>query len=144
MTIQLGTGWRSCSICAKIDSAMLLLPRQSRCPLGEGELIDEYSAEALRERGRLAVDGASVVDEMAAPAIVLDCGDLLRRRGARHHGIEWHADHFSEVGLRDRRRAGRGFDDGSVLANAAVAEGVKKEGAREAVLEAAGRVRRLV
>jgi hypothetical protein len=69
---------------------------------------------------------------------------ILLGRGIREDGDERQAEKAREVGLRDRRAAGRGFDDRGVLPDPPVAQTVKDQGPRQAMLQATGRMARLV
>ena len=92
----------------------------------------------------LVVDGRGVVDEVAAPAVELDQRDLLGAGRRGHHRDERQTEHAGEVGLAHRRRPARGLDDGAALGNLPRAQAVQEQRAGQPVLEAAGRVRRLV
>ena len=113
-------------------------------PLGIGELVDVDAAQLGRERLGGGIDPATVSNQVAGAVLALDLGDLLRRGRGRHHGMEGQAEQAGEVGFRDRRRARRGLDDRRVLPDAAVADAVQEQRARQPVLEATRGMSRFV
>ena len=143
-TIHVGTGCRSSAIWLKIDSAMLLLPRQSVARSANVNWSRKYPPLIVRQPLGLVVHRRRVFDQVARRALRLDQRDLLGARAGRHHGHERQAEEAREVRLGDGRRAGRGLDDRRPLDDPAVAQAVQEQRAREPVLERAGRVDRLV
>ena len=112
--------------------------------LGIGELVHVDTAQTGRQLVGGGIDALAVGHQVALPALALDLLDLLRRGAGRHHGMERQAQHAREIGLRDRRRAGRGLDHWRVVPDASVADAVEKQRARQAMLEAARRMGRFV
>jgi len=74
------------------------------------------AAEFVRQSPGFAADGRRIVDQMAAPTLKLDCGDLLGGGQRRHHGDKRQREEAGKVGFGDRRRTARCFDDGRSLA----------------------------
>jgi hypothetical protein len=101
------------------------------------------AAGSVRDLARLVIDLRRLGQAHLA-AEKFDRLDL--RLGCRswRDGDEGQTKQASEIGLRDRGRPGRGFDHRLATLNPAVAEAVEKERTRQAMLEAAGRVGRLV
>ena len=114
-------------------------------PLGVGELVEVVAAATRRRAGgpRRRCPGV-VLDEVAAAAVELDQRDLLGAGRRRHDRDERQPEHAGEVGLADRRRPARGLDDGAALGDLPRAEPVQEQRPGQPVLEAAGRVGRLV
>ena len=113
-------------------------------PLGVGELVQVVPAALGGEPARLLVDVGRVLDEVAAAAVELDQRDLLGAGRRRHDGHERQAEHPGEVGLADRRRPAGRLDHGAALGDLAGAQAVEEQRPGQPVLEAAGRVGRLV
>jgi hypothetical protein len=114
-----------------------------RRPFGEGELIHVVTAEPLGQLLGLIVDlfGRHAP---AFAAVELDLGDLLLGGGVRDDGDERQTEKAREIGLRDGGAARGRLDDGGVLADPPVAHPIENQGPCQAMLQAAGRVRRLV
>src|SRR5690606_30046355 len=111
--------------------------------LGLPELV-QVAGAAFGMPGGARVDLARVVDQVDLAAQYLDVGDLAWRGRARHHRGELQPQHAREPGLGDGRAARGGIDHRLAGAQLAVAQRVQVQRTRQPVLEAAGRVRRLV
>jgi hypothetical protein len=114
-----------------------------RRALGEPELV-EVARAVRRVRAGARAHRGGIVDEIAGAVERLDGADLRRCGARRHDRGEAQAELAREPRLGDRGAAGGRVDDGLALAQAAVAERVQVERTREAMLEAAGRMRGLV
>lgn len=142
-TIQAGSGWGSSSLAEGGFGDVVVSP-PVRGAFGVGELVHVVAAGLRREGDRRLVQGARVVHEVAPAAVELDQAALLGARRARHDGDEGHPDQLREVRLGHGGRAAGGLDHRAARTDPAVAQSVEEERAGEPVLEAAGRVRRLV
>ncbi len=112
-------------------------------PLGKSKLIHEVAAGFLRDLARLLVD----LRRLGQAHLAAEKFDRLALRlggSSRSDCDEGQTEQASEIGLRDRRRAGRGFHHRLAAPDPAVAEAIEKERTRQTMLEAAGRVGRLV
>ncbi len=112
--------------------------------LGVGELVHEVAAGLARQPLRFAVQVAGALYQVAAPALELDGGDLLRGGAGRDHGDERQPQQAGEVGLGHRGRATGRLDHRAALAQPAIGQRVQEQRTREAMLQAAGRVAGLV
>ena len=128
----------------KIDSAMLLLPRQSVARSAKVNWSRKYPPQLVRQPLRFGIHGRRVVDQVAGPSLGLDQRDLLGARGSRHDSDERQAQEAGEVRLRDGGRAARRLDDRRSLGDPAVAKTVEEQRAGESMLEGARRVDRFV
>ena len=98
------------------------------------------ATELIGQALALGIERRRVVDQVATTALELDCRDLLRRRAARHHRDEGQPEQTREIGLRHcGGTAGRLHHRGA-LVQPAVAQRMQEQRAREAMLQAAGRV----
>ena len=143
-TIHAGSGNRSNSQLLVDGFGDVVVPAPVRGALRVGELVHVVAAGLDRERGGLLVHPPRVVHEVALPAVELDQAALLRARGAGHDRDERHADELGEVGLGDGGGTAGRLDHRAAGADPAVAQAVEEERAGQPVLEAAGRVGRLV
>jgi len=115
-----------------------------RRALRERELIHEMASplpsDARRNRRNFLVR----IDQMylrTRPEYGIPLGG---RRAARNNCNERQPQQIGKIGLGNRRRSGRRFDHGRPFAYVAVANGVKKQGSSQAMLQASGRMRGLI
>ena len=102
------------------------------------------AALLTRQALRFGIHRMRVVHQVALATVKADGRDLLRAGGARHHGNERQAQQAREVGFADGRAAAGGFHHRGSFMQPAVAQGVQKKAARQAVLQAAGGVAGLI
>ncbi len=112
--------------------------------LGVQELVHEVAAALARQLHRIGVQVAGAFDQVAAPALEFDRGDLFRRGGRRHHRDERQPQQAREIGFGHRGGAAGGLDHRPPLVQPAVGQRVQEQRTRQAVLEAAGGMAGLV
>ena len=110
---------------------------------GQAELV-QVARTRSGVRSRDVDDRARIRDQLDVAAEPAHARDLVGRRAGRHDGRERTSEQAREPGLRDRGAAGRGIHHALARCEPAVAERVEEQRAREAVLEAARRMRGLV
>ena len=111
---------------------------------GIGELVDVMALQIVRQRLGGRIDLTRRVYEMAFAAVEGDRVDLGLRGAARNHCDETQAQHAREIGFGHGGRAARCLDHRSAFADPAVAQAIKEQRPGKPVLEAAGRMARLV
>src|SRR6185437_7351062 len=130
-TIHAGTGRGSRAICWMIDSAMLLLPRQSVACTARPNWSRWQAPRVACSAARACTWAGSSTRSQRPPSA---CTSRILRGAVQAR----------EPGLGNRRAAGGGVDHGLAFAQAAVAQRVEIERAGEAMLQAAAGMRRLV
>ena len=126
-----------------IDSAMLLLPRQSVARSARPNWSRWQAPRAACQAARACTSAGSSTRSQWPPSA---CTSAILR-GAVQAGItatNGRPEQAREPRLGDRGAARRCIDHGLALAQAAVAQRVQEQRARQPVLEAAGGMRGLV
>ena len=115
-----------------------------RRPFSEGKLIHIMAVQFASQSFGGGIDFTRALDKVTASAIKLNLLNFAFCRTGRHDGDKRQTEQTRKVGFRNRRRAGRGFDNRRPFLNPAVTQAVKEQRARQAVFQAAGRMGALI
>src|SRR6185436_15946936 len=113
-------------------------------PFGVCELVEVVPLATGRKIGRYLIDRRRIFDEVAAPAVELDQLALLSYGRCRHHSDKRQIEQPGEVGLTDRGGPRRRLNERGALIDPVVAEAIEHQGTRQPMLQAPGRMDRLV
>jgi hypothetical protein len=96
-----------------------------RRPFSEGKLIHIMAVQLASQSFGGGIDFAGALDKVTASAVKLNLLNFAFCRTGRHDGDKRQTEQTGKVGFRNRRRAGRGFDNRRPFFNPAVTQAVK-------------------